>query len=112
MEYLYEINGEQVKLAEKATPKRITEFCRIFGKTNMSELLVPKDSIDGSAKKMSGLLLDAIGDSSLTQRILNCCTEKTFTIEEAGEADAEITGRIATDFFLQLIVKFFRQQKL
>ena len=111
-EFVYDINGKQVKLAAIATPKRISAYCQVFGKNKLSELIMPNSqSIDESARGMNTLLLDAIGDSSMTQKILNACTEEIFTVDEAAEVDSEITGRIALDFFLLLIVKYFRQPK-
>lgn len=112
IEYVYDINGKQVKLATLATPKRISAYCQIFGKNKLSELIMPdqKSPVE-AAKGMNVQLLDAIGDSTLTQKILNTCTDTEFTLEEAAEVDSEITGRIALDFFLLLIVKYFRQPK-
>jgi hypothetical protein len=111
-EFIYDIDGQSVKLATLATPKRITAFCAVFGKTKLSELIMPANqSVNDAAKGMSVLMLDAIGDAAMAQKILNACTEREFTVEEASEVDSELIGKIATDFFLLLIVKYFRQQR-
>lgn len=111
-QYTYDINGKSVKLATEATPKRITAFCQIFGKNKLSELIMPNFGDAASAAKgMNVQLLDAIGDASLTMKILNACTDTEFTQEQAADVDSELSGRIATDFFLLLIVKYFRQAK-
>lgn len=111
-EFVYDINGTPVKLASIATPKRISAYCSIFGKNKLSELIMPSSQTVGEAAKgMNVLLLDAIGDSAMTQKLLNACTEHEFTLEEASEVDSELTGKIALDFFLLLIVKYFRQAK-
>ncbi|MFZ4620978.1 MAG: hypothetical protein ACOYNS_10485, partial [Bacteroidota bacterium] len=107
-EFTYDINGQSVKLATLATPKRINAFCAVFGKTKLSELIMPNSGDAASAAKgMNVQLLDAIGDASLTMKILNACTDMEFTLEQAADVDSELTGRIATDFFLLLIVKYF-----
>lgn len=110
--FTYTIGEKTVQLASVITPRRISEYCAIFGKTKLSELIAPKASdISAAASGMSHLLLDAMGDAKLAQRILSTCTESTFTEEEAADVDSELIGRIATDFFLLLIVKYFGQGK-
>jgi len=94
------------------TPKRISEYCEIFGKKKPSELILPAvDKINAVSAEMSSMLLDAMGDAALAQRIVCTCTDAEVTLEEAAEVDSEIVGRIATDFFLLLIVKYFRQPR-
>ena len=111
-QYFYDINGKTVNLATEATPKRISAYLSVFGKTKLSELIIPgKQNIEDAAKGMNVMLLDAIGDASTSQKILNACTDHVFSQEDAENVDSEIIGRIALDFFLSLIVKYFRQPK-
>ncbi len=110
--YTYTINDKEIHLATVITPNRIAEFCSIFGKTKLSELIVPgdaaaKDTVSG----MSRIVLDAIGDAKTSKRILNACTDREFTEEEAGNVDGVLIGQIATDFFLLLVVKLFARPK-
>ncbi|NUN68822.1 MAG: hypothetical protein HUU02_03830 [Bacteroidetes bacterium] len=110
--YEYSIAGRTIHLASIVTPKRISEFCTIFGKKKLSELIIPgADKINDTASGMNRMLLDAMGDADLAHRILCTCTDAEISLEEAAEVDSEIIGRIATDFFLLLIVKYFRQPK-
>jgi len=107
----YKIQGKDIELAIP-TPKRISQFLTIYGKKKLSDLFLPgNESIDSAAKEFGTISLDVTGNSDTASKILCICLAEDVSSDVAADLPVDLIAQVNMDFFLQLILTYYRQVK-